>query len=67
MPDEATHLFADSTEASGALKGMITTGDLVLIKGSQSMRMERIVEGLMANAALKEQQLVRQEEAWKRK
>ena len=35
-------------EATKVLRGLARAGDLVLIKGSRSARMERIVEGLLA-------------------
>jgi UDP-N-acetylmuramyl pentapeptide synthase len=35
-------------EATRALREYARAGDLVLIKGSRSSRMERIVEGLLA-------------------
>ena len=42
-------------------------GDLILIKGSQSMRMEKIVEEIMAHPEEKEKLLVRQEKEWSRR
>jgi UDP-N-acetylmuramoyl-tripeptide--D-alanyl-D-alanine ligase len=39
---------ADSDEAVKALRDFVHAGDLVLVKGSRSARMERIVEGLAA-------------------
>ena len=41
-------LFPDAGAAGTALKPLIRERDLVLVKGSQSMRMEKIVEALMA-------------------
>jgi UDP-N-acetylmuramoyl-tripeptide--D-alanyl-D-alanine ligase len=38
--------FADSVEAAGGLVPLLREGDLVLIKGSRGLRMERIVEAL---------------------
>lgn len=38
--------FADSGEAARAVPPLVEAGDLVLVKGSRSMKMEKIVEGL---------------------
>ena len=38
--------FADSGEAARALPPLVAAGDLVLVKGSRRMKMERIVESL---------------------
>ena len=40
-------------------------GVVVLIKGSQSMRMEKTVEEIMAEPIRKEELLVRQDADWK--
>jgi len=58
--------FCDSKEAAAALPDFVQNGDVVLIKGSQSIRMERIVEALLADPS-DVAKLVRQEKAWKRK
>ena len=57
--------FSDSTEAGEAVKKIIQEGDLILVKGSQSARMEKAVESIMAHPEDKENLLVRQEEEWK--
>lgn len=61
-----TYRFPTSQEAVQVLPALIEEGDLVLIKGSQGMRMERIVEALLENPA-DTSHLVRQEEEWKRR
>lgn len=66
MPEDRIKMFSDSTEAADELKNLITEKDAVLIKGSQSIRMERISEALIANpegANL----LVRQDAEWKKR
>jgi len=57
--------FPNSTEAGEAVKNIIQEGDLILVKGSQSARMERAVEIIMTHPEDKENLLVRQEEEWK--
>ena len=57
--------FSGSAEAGEAVKNIIQEGDLILVKGSQSARMEKVVEKIMAHPEDKENLLVRQEEEWK--
>ena len=57
--------FSDSTKAGEAVKNIIQEGDLILVKGSQSTRMEKVTEIIMAHPENKEKLLVRQEEEWK--
>lgn len=56
--------FDDSTAAALALPGFIQKSDVVLIKGSQSIRMERITAALLANPERDTPRLPRQERAW---
>ena len=59
-------LFDDSRSAAAALATYLQSGDVVLVKGSQSIRTERIVESLLASPA-DATKLVRQEREWKKK
>lgn len=59
------HHFADSLEAVKEVGDMIEPGDVVLVKGSQSVRMEKIVEAIMLEKDQKESLLVRQDKEWK--
>lgn len=56
--------FATAEEAGVYLKNKIEKGDIILVKGSQIMRMERIVKMIMAHPELAHRLLVRQEKEW---
>ncbi len=56
--------YADATIAGVELEKMLSTRDLILIKGSQGVRMERVVEKVMAHPEKKGELLVRQEKEW---
>ncbi len=58
--------YDDSYSAAESLKDYVEEGDVVLIKGSQSIRTERITEALLADPA-DLSRLVRQESEWKKK
>jgi len=66
LTHEAALGFETSVEAGHALAGIVKEGDVILIKGSQSMRMERIVEALLADP-MDARLLVRQDTEWKRR
>lgn len=57
--------FDDSVSAGKALGPLIQPGDLILVKGSQSMRMEKVVEEVMAHPEFAGKLLVRQEKFWR--
>ena len=59
--------FGDSPEAARELEKIIEQGDLILIKGSQGMRMEKIVEALMSEPERAPELLCRQDEEWKKR
>jgi len=56
--------FADAAEAGIFLQNRIEQGDLILVKGSQGMRMERIVKELMVEPQKAQELLVRQGKDW---
>ena len=60
-------IFASHEEIVLALQKIIKKGDFVLVKGSQGMRMEKIVAGLLAQPAEAEKLLCRQSKQWKEK
>jgi UDP-N-acetylmuramoyl-tripeptide--D-alanyl-D-alanine ligase len=67
--------FLDSYEAGEFIKSFIQKGDIVLVKGSQGIRMERVVEAILwdaqknlpAGRQVKSKLLVRQDAEWLKK
>ena len=64
MLAENVHSFDTSVEAGDYLKSIIKQGDIVLIKGSQSVRMERATKILLREPEKADRLLVRQEKEW---
>ena len=64
----AANLFSydDFRAAAKALASFVREGDVVLLKGSQSIRTERITAALLADPA-DSKRLVRQEQEWKKR
>jgi UDP-N-acetylmuramyl pentapeptide synthase len=58
--------FNNAHDAALALPELVREGDAILVKGSQAIRTERIVEALLADSA-DAAHLVRQERKWKEK
>ncbi len=57
-------IFDTSETASKFLIGVIEKGDLILIKGSQGVRLERTVVAIMAHKELSSKLVCRQEKEW---
>jgi UDP-N-acetylmuramoyl-tripeptide--D-alanyl-D-alanine ligase len=51
FPREKSKIFQSPEEAASFLVGFVQPGDLLLVKGSRSVKMERIVEVLLAQFA----------------
>lgn len=65
MNSKVIYDFLDSSQAGVFMKTFIQKDDLVLIKGSQGMRMERVVEAILLDQENK--LLVRQDDEWIKK
>ena len=49
------------------MKTFVQRGDIILVKGSQGMRMERVVETVLLDQKNRKKLLVRQDEEWLKK
>lgn len=58
---------SEARDAGKRLELLLQEGDVVLIKGSQAIRLEKAVEEVMADPIKKEELLVRQEKEWQNK
>ncbi|MEX0910200.1 MAG: UDP-N-acetylmuramoyl-tripeptide--D-alanyl-D-alanine ligase [Candidatus Paceibacterota bacterium] len=64
LPQEKCFHFDNRDLIVSWLKKNIRTGDLIFIKGSQSMRLEKVVARIMASPELKSKLLCRQDAGW---
>ena len=67
MTDGKILQFEDAARAGKELEGLLQDRDIILIKGSQSMRMETIVEEIMLHPEQAKNDLVRQDVEWKKR
>jgi UDP-N-acetylmuramoyl-tripeptide--D-alanyl-D-alanine ligase len=67
MKDKSILQYEDAEKAGDELEALIRPGDTILVKGSQGMRLEKVVEMLMANPEQAPDLLVRQDEEWKKR
>ena len=56
--------FENSEDAGRKLARILKEGDVALIKGSQSTRMERAVKSVLEEPDLAQKKLVRQDRVW---
>ena len=64
MKDDNIMMCDSSVDAGKELVKILATGDVVYVKGSQSMRMERAISMILASAHNPQAVLVRQEDEW---
>lgn len=64
MEVERIREFANSVEAGRFMDSEVRQGDIILVKGSQSMRMEKVVRDIMAEPSRAAELLVRQYGKW---
>lgn len=67
MDEEKIFQYEDVKRAGRELQAMIEPGDIILVKASQGIRAERIVEEIMYEPERAEELLVRQGRAWQNK
>ena len=64
MKEKNIFSFEKSDEAGKFFQNEIKENDIILIKGSQSIRMEKVTEEIMAQPERKKELLVRQDDEW---
>lgn len=67
LPKKSVFIFNKITDVSKALQEIIQPGDLILVKGSQSVRLEKTVKEIMDEPDKAAKILVRQSERWLQK
>lgn len=67
MDENNIFQFEDSQKAGKFAESLIEEGDVILIKGSQGMRMEKATEELLRYPEMKDELLVRQNEEWRKR
>jgi len=66
MKDDNIFHFATTAEAGKFIQARIKIGDIILVKGSQGARLEKIVQAIMAEPLRAGELLVRQGREWKK-
>jgi len=64
LADDYIFYFDKAAEAGQFLQNRIKAGDVILVKGSQGVRLEKVVKEIMAEPERAEELLVRQGVEW---
>ena len=64
LADDYIFYFDRAEEVGKFLQNRLKAGDIILVKGSQGMRMEKIVKEIMAEPGAAAELLVRQGKEW---
>lgn len=64
MSEKVIFQYDQVDRAASELRGMVKSGDVILVKASQSIRAEKVVKMLMDKPKQAEQLLVRQDKTW---
>jgi UDP-N-acetylmuramoyl-tripeptide--D-alanyl-D-alanine ligase len=64
MTENNIFQFENALEAGSFIQNIIKEGDVILVKASQTMRLERVVKEIMAEPDKASELLVRQEKEW---
>jgi UDP-N-acetylmuramoyl-tripeptide--D-alanyl-D-alanine ligase len=64
LKSESISSFASAAEAARFITPLVKTGDIILVKGSQSVRVERVSAALLYDPDQAAKLLVRQEKEW---
>lgn len=64
FPQKDIYMFDNSISMAKFLEGIIEKEDIILIKGSQGVRLEKAVEVVMKHKELKDKLLCRQDKQW---
>jgi UDP-N-acetylmuramyl pentapeptide synthase len=67
MPEECIFQYEESERAGRELQAYVSSGDVILVKASQGIRAEKIVEEIMAHPEQAGTLLVRQDVEWNKR
>jgi len=67
ISEKKIYYLDNSLSAKDLLEEKIKEGDLILVKGSQGIRLEKVVEGIMQNTEEAYKTLCRQDKEWKKR